>query len=339
MTRVWLVVANAASQPGGVSTHVLSLAKQLDSRGIPSEVVTPRDIARRARGTARGGVVHFHASHPQGLRLLALCLLTLWAGGRRSIITFHHGPAAKKYSNSLVDRLLLRLLLTRVAAVVTLTEEHAAFFSALDPRAIIVRSCSYLGRLSPELATSVPPPSTTTSRRHEIEKPRRWVISSGYESLLYGFHDLVDALVSTDLADIGLRICTYGPEGDPDFVDSLQRHLAAQRLSVDWYRGLSAAEFATLLQDSTVYIRNTTGDSYGLALAESLELGTPAIATNVCRRPEGVMTYVPGDRDGLIGLIHEVLDHEGPRGPSPQLALDGHRSLEALICAYEQVSS
>ncbi len=57
-----------------------------------------------------------------------------------------------------------------------------------------------------------------------------------------------------------------------------------------------------VLAEHDVFIRPSFLDSYGLCVAESLLVGTPAIATDVCRRCSQAMLYRQGDFDTLQEL-------------------------------------
>ncbi|NJC26121.1 glycosyltransferase family 4 protein [Neolewinella antarctica] len=61
-----------------------------------------------------------------------------------------------------------------------------------------------------------------------------------------------------------------------------------------------------LLARHDVFVRPSKGDSYGLCVAEALLVGTPAIATDVCRRCEGTLLYRQGDTEALVAHLRTV---------------------------------
>lgn len=70
-------------------------------------------------------------------------------------------------------------------------------------------------------------------------------------------------------------------------------------------------ELWPLLKMVDVFVRPTCADTFGISVAESLWLGTPAIASNVCTRPEGTILYQQGDVDDLVQRIDAVLKEKG----------------------------
>ncbi|NPV90433.1 MAG: glycosyltransferase family 4 protein [Firmicutes bacterium] len=68
-------------------------------------------------------------------------------------------------------------------------------------------------------------------------------------------------------------------------------------------------EFWPVLMRSSLFIRPTRTDSYGISVAEAITLGVPAIASDVCRRPEGTVTFRCGDIEDLYSKVTGVLDN------------------------------
>lgn len=61
-----------------------------------------------------------------------------------------------------------------------------------------------------------------------------------------------------------------------------------------------------ILAKNDVFIRPSLLDSYGLCVAESLLVGTPAIVTNVCKRCHAAHLYAQGDIDTLVSQLETV---------------------------------
>jgi glycosyltransferase involved in cell wall biosynthesis len=147
--------------------------------------------------------------------------------------------------------------------------------------------------------------------------------------------EVVHALEAEAFSEVGLRICTYGPAGSPEFVAKLNEAINESVSTILWYRGLSTPSFHSLLRNSSLYVRNTSSDTFGLTLSEAQELGTAAIATDVCERPLGVRTYPCGQHYELVQTLHEELN--GPRESVSTLLAEqeAERSLNAIIAAYQ----
>ena len=66
-------------------------------------------------------------------------------------------------------------------------------------------------------------------------------------------------------------------------------------------------ELWPLLKYATVFIRPTLSDSYGISIAEALYVGTPAVASDVCKRPVGTILYKAGDVVDLSEKVRRIL--------------------------------
>lgn len=64
--------------------------------------------------------------------------------------------------------------------------------------------------------------------------------------------------------------------------------------------------FNEILSHTSVYIRPTRTDSYGLSVIESLDFGVPTIASNVCERPKSVILFNDGDLNNLLEKVEYV---------------------------------
>jgi glycosyltransferase involved in cell wall biosynthesis len=62
------------------------------------------------------------------------------------------------------------------------------------------------------------------------------------------------------------------------------------------------------LAGSDLFIRSSSVDSFGLCVAEAVFLGKPAIATDVCRRVDGVYLYAPHDLRKLETHVLSVFE-------------------------------
>ena len=67
---------------------------------------------------------------------------------------------------------------------------------------------------------------------------------------------------------------------------------------------------ASLWDSVDVYIRPTCTDGDSVAVREALDMGVRVIASDVCQRPEGVVTYSYGDNELFVGAVREVLSKE-----------------------------
>ena len=87
------------------------------------------------------------------------------------------------------------------------------------------------------------------------------------------------------------------------------RELAAS-LGIDdkvyWQIG-AIDNMAALWSCTDVYIRPTSTDGDSVAVREALDMGAQVVASDVCQRPEGVVTYSYGDNQLFVEAVREAL--------------------------------
>lgn len=338
--RVRLVVSGAAHTTGGVSTHVRSLASALVAEGWTTSIESPREFIVAGPRTRRGDVAHFHVSHASGPRLILLILLVTLAGVRGSVITFHHGPSPERYSASRSDQLLLRHLFARVGGIIALTRAFETFVLALTPHANVVLSSSFVAPAALENDRTMRSPVQQVG---PVARVNHWVVMSGNETALYRYAGVILALASAKQTDQlqGLRICTYGPRDDAHMATVLAESECHQ-IPTEWFRDLATGQFNDVLRNSDVYVRNTTGDSFGLAIAEALAAGSRVIATDVCTRPEDVYLVRVHDPAHLADTLHSVLALEAPSHNAVKIAQSdlkklGKSALTEVLLMYRSL--
>ena len=60
---------------------------------------------------------------------------------------------------------------------------------------------------------------------------------------------------------------------------------------------------------SDVFVRPTNTDGYGVSIAEAIHFKIPAVASDVCQRPEGTILIRSRDIDDFTSKIKNVLDN------------------------------
>lgn len=341
--RVELVVTGGLRRTGGVTTHVKDIVSLLAAEGDTSRVLSPEQMLFKFRWLSgrlsRRDPVHFHTSCPTGFRLATLMLIIYLSDADRAILTLHHGNAPHVYAHRPVSRWLLRRLLGRVRCVVALDWQMFGYLESLGAE-WMEKSGSFV-QLPPQEVTISEGISPCDSWNAEFDGP--WVATSGYESQLYGFEQLVMALSRIPIP-AGLKCYTYGPRnlGFIEGILSLARELD---VSFVWYRSLTYPEFLSSIRESDVYCRNTSSDTFGLAIVDAMSQGLRVVATDVCDRPTGTVLVTPGDRSALESALMEVIakddspvmmnDLKELARANGAIILDAYRSLSAELTRAE----
>ena len=92
---------------------------------------------------------------------------------------------------------------------------------------------------------------------------------------------------------------------DEEYRDRLLEEFAAARAELDLVLVENTAEMMNMLADHDVQVRASKWDSYGLCVAESLLVGTPVLATDVCRRCAAAELYRQGDEGAIVAFLHQ----------------------------------
>jgi len=209
------------------------------------------------------------------LGALALVIALPKPRGSHWRLMLHHG----ELTGGRATRLIARRVLRRMDMVYALSKRQRHVYFALGvPAHRICETKSY--------CPPIPlPPDPEAERvvsylRAEFGKV---LMMSGLPSPIYNFQMAIDVFASDIPSQSCLVICTYGPGPMRE-----KLRAAAQR-----YRNVIVCEdkgeafFNTLLRNADTYLRLNSRDSFGIAVADAVVMGVPAIATDVCERFPG----------------------------------------------------
>lgn len=123
---------------------------------------------------------------------------------------------------------------------------------------------------------------------------------------IYGFKTAISVFAKVakkSTFKVGLVLCI----ADNNDIESIALlHEYAKRLNIDdkifWQIG-AIDNIRTLWHETDVYIRPTSTDGDSVAVREVLDEGVAVIASDVCERPDGVITYKYEDDEELAKLI------------------------------------
>jgi glycosyltransferase involved in cell wall biosynthesis len=287
---------------GGVTAHVSDLRDLLEwdheVRVVPLQAQAAQLVPHLLAVLKWADVHHLHASLPVGAKLATMTALLRLLPSERTAVTLHSGRAATFYRESASRWRHFRRLVGAADHWIALNSHIAATLQDAGARRVH-RAPSFIwhARLDDVRAIPSAPPGA------------QLIMTSGYETTTYQFEQLVT--VCARLRAMGhrvvLSIATYGPRHEA-LMHTWQ--VAAVREGVP-YVHLRAADrdtFLGVLKGAAAYVRNTTWDSYGVAVAEAIAMGVPAFATDVCERAAGAQVYPLNDVETLVRLLNAQLD-------------------------------
>ncbi|MFC1496864.1 glycosyltransferase family 4 protein [Verrucomicrobiota bacterium] len=109
---------------------------------------------------------------------------------------------------------------------------------------------------------------------------------------LYGLDMCVElvAKLKPQFPGIGLLFALVEVQ-DEDYFERIKKRINELKISNNFYFMTGDYELWPLFKDADLMIRPTSSDGYGISVDEALSQGCPSIASDVCGRAEGAITF------------------------------------------------
>lgn len=193
---------------------------------------------------------------------------------------FHNGSQSAELKKlNWFSEFLVKKCIKKIDAIGCLSEKQDDFFAS------IFKGKRF--RVSPFISLDK---SEASIKTPAIEHSKTIFLISGFATKIYRFFECFEMFDSMweKNTSFEVNICIYG-EDNEGMQEQLIK-LASSKHYAKVYQFLGTEEFQALLHSSDLYIRPNSVDSYGLVVAEAINIGVPVIATNVCERYPG--TYL-----------------------------------------------
>jgi phosphatidylinositol alpha-mannosyltransferase len=346
--RVAIVCPYAWDRPGGVQSHIRSLARTLETRGHEVGVFAPRSLRRRggsAVGAARGVMLVGRAvGIPANGSIAPICFGPVAAYRiRKQLAEFE--PEVVHLHEPLIPSLsLLALLFTRAPAVGTF---HAAapsnplyriFRRALAPvmRRLAVRTAvsdaaaQLVSRYFPGKLDATPngiDAAFFAAAQAMDLGPGRHVLFLGRLEPRKGAQVALHAMAA--IGDLGAVLIVAGEGGLRTELQATAERLA---LDVSFLGAVSEGDKARLLASCDVYCApNLGGESFGIVLVEAMASGCAIVCSDLDGFREVAADAAVFTRVGDAGSVAEAL-RSVLTDPSREKALkDAARARAALF--------
>jgi glycosyltransferase involved in cell wall biosynthesis len=90
------------------------------------------------------------------------------------------------------------------------------------------------------------------------------------------------------------------------------------------------AELAPAFHRGAVYLRTTRTDGDAVSIREALDAGVPVVASDVVKRPAGVLTVSINAIEAWVAAIRDALEQSSLSRERPQPSLEHARALVSL---------
>jgi glycosyltransferase involved in cell wall biosynthesis len=319
---------------GGISVHLFRLLPRLLEEGFEAFLYDDTGLhsgpnifplkgrwVNRFALRARERIVHYH-SHSWGARM-RLSLMTLF--GKKVIFTVHslrNPPRIPLRKRPEFTHMLQK------AHFIAVNEEIAEKLSAAGARnvAIINPYISPPDWGKPHLDVEV-----FASTHRPLICLSALLFKSWNNKDLYGLFSALEALslIRREMPEAGM-IIYLSQIGEENLFRSFKGRVAELGLERDVLIRLDADEpFWTCLPLAQLFLRPTFSDSFGISVAEALELGVPVVASDAVPRPKGVVLFRAGDPADMALAIQKALSLKPER-----FSLD---SFPALLDFYKSI--
>jgi glycosyltransferase involved in cell wall biosynthesis len=124
---------------------------------------------------------------------------------------------------------------------------------------------------------------------------------------------------------------------DYEYFNELKRRISDKGIEDNFLFQTRPCQLYPVLMKSDIFVRPTTVDSYGVSIAESICFRVPAVASDVCMRPEGTVLFKSQDTADFIARVKSVWENYGYY-KSKLESLQVTSPLDDILKIYRQVA-
>jgi len=124
---------------------------------------------------------------------------------------------------------------------------------------------------------------------------------------LYGMDMCIELLHSlSDKCNVGL-VYVLTKTTDKDYLMQLKDRIKGYHLSEKFLLYEGSLDFISLLKQTSIFIRPTNTDSWGISMSESLSLGVPCVCSDVCKREDAAILFESRNQNDLNRIVEQVI--------------------------------
>lgn len=307
---------------GGISIYIKRMKKHLDDLGINNEVWDLSNIDKNIKNVTKCRLryvplkllfkkniklVHFNICGIKSKIYIGLFNM-LFYRKRKKILTIH-GDSKDLFKRD--NRLLIRSL-NSFDAIICVKKGDKGFLRKKGVTKPIYEISAFI------FPTEDSADEVSKDILEFINK-KQFVITANASSIqfyngqdLYGIDRCIKLL--SDLKDqiknknIGMIFCL--PEvNDPIYYKKLLTLIEQYSLEDDFLFVHEKKEMYPIIKRSNLFLRPTINDGFGVSLAEAIYYNVPAIATDVCKRPEGTEIIQSCNGTDLLNKTIDIINN------------------------------
>lgn len=314
---------------GGISVHIKRMKKYLEQMNIKVNVYdeskknNEKNVIKIKKYRyfifklffLKDDLLHFHTVDKRIRMMLGLYKIT----GKKVLLTLHGESLNEQLNESnFVVRKLLIYSLKKIDKIICVNPKNREELLKLGFKEGQVEYIpSYINPIEDkEDINNIP------VHVNEFMKKTKFLIAANgcvrfYRSEdLYGFDMLIDLMnkLSNDKIDAGLLISVLDVQSqrntEKEYYDGLKAEIRKLNLEdkICLFE-VQDTEFYPILRESDLFIRPTNTDGFGVSIAEAIYYNVPAVASDVCNRPEGTIIFKSRNLDELFLKTVDLIMH------------------------------
>lgn len=294
------IVVSDLAQIGGVTSHVKRLLPYLKKRNIKFSILSHPDSNNKLKDIVlksfwflkfllrkNNNLVHFHKSF--GFLQFFYWYLFSRINTSNILITIHNNNIL--YCGGFRKRIIVKLLkATRYRYLFVVSDKVFDFLSNNSIK------CDYLpAYVPPELKDIVIVESDKPLFLYSVYKATK-------ENLVntYGFDIALDLLIHYKESFNMLFLVGDKKKSDIDLINKMIKEKNVKDNVFIFFN----KELISYVKNCVFILRPNRKDGFGISLQEAIDVNVLAVASNVCKRPEGTIVY--SDFNDLIKIVKKI---------------------------------
>ncbi len=302
---------------GGVSIHLKRLKKYLEDMGTNFVFVRSNNPNRKyafiklffSQLNFKKNIIHLHGF--QSGKNLIFLLFLMFFSRKNVIVTIHNDRFLLNY-NSLknVKKIIAKLFYSNISHIISVNPDSKYGFITTNKISVIP-------------AFIPPAPDETDIKQlpeifYQIRKKYKFLITANAFKIsfynnqdLYGIDlsiELMKRLINRGYKQIGF-IYVIPDIDDYKYYKKMKRKVEENNLQGYFHFYTKAIAYPAVINMCDLFIRPTNTDGYGVSIAEAISLKKTAIASDVCKRPEGTIIFENRNIDDLYSKTIRVVDN------------------------------
>jgi len=302
---------------GGISVHLKRFKKYLEDSNINFVFLQSNKLYREhmfknlffSQINFQKNIIHLHGFQA-GKKLLFLLFLMLFFN-KNVIVTIHNDRFLLDY-NSLknIQKIIVKIFYSNISHIISVNSDSKFGFIPNNKISVIP---AFIPPASDEIEVKQLPEFFHKIRhKHEFLITANAFRISFYKNQdLYGIDlsiELMKQLIDNGYKDIGF-IYVIPDIGDYDYFEKMQNLVKKYNLEDNFHFYTKPVAYPAVINMCDLFIRPTNTDGDALSIREAISLQRPAIASDVCKRPEGTILFKKRNGSDLYNKAIYVIEN------------------------------